>query len=32
MYVDPFAAGVVCTLLFEMMAIIIYAVIKTWRK
>ena len=32
MYVDPFVAGVVCTLMFEAMEIIIYAVIMAWRK
>lgn len=29
MYVDPFVAGVVCTLLAEMLVIVLYAVFKS---
>lgn len=32
MYLDPFAAGVLTTIFSEMMIVIVYAVIQTWRR
>jgi len=32
MYINPFVAGVLSTLLCECMIIILYAVFLTWRK
>ena len=32
MTINPFAAGVLCTLFCEMSIVIIYAILTAWRK